>query len=429
MTREATRSATCPVALGADFDADAAHAADPYPFYARARAQEPVSHSERYGLWFVSRYDDVVEILRDPGTFSSAQGSLKRPASLPPDVAEILAEKRTTYHVGNVDPPEHTHLRALLNQAFAPARISRYEPMIERIADELLDAMGSGPADLVSAYAYPLSLRTVLRVIGIPLADLDQCYAWSQDKALIDFASDTLSHERQREAAHSSVAFLRYCDTLVEQRVHAPEDDLISRLLVAESRDQRKLSARNVSDLLPVFVHAGYETAATLIGKLTWHLLEQRDQFEAIHHDRTLIPAAIEECLRYDPPALGFVRTAVRDVRVGGAQIHAGQKLFLLFGSANHDEAHWPDPEQFDVRRDEGPKHLAFGHGIHFCVGARLARLEAKIAVERLVDRLPNLRLVEPTAPPPINTNLVLRKLCALRVAAGGERPAASTAS
>ena len=148
-----------------------------------------------------------------------------KPAHLAPEVTEILAEKRDARHVGNVDPPEHTRLRELLNQAFAPARIARYEPMIERIADDLLDAMGEGPGDLVRDYAYPLALRVVLQVIGIPLRDLDRCYAWSQAKASLDFAHETLSPAEQRAAAHSAVAFLRYCDALVEDRARAPQDD------------------------------------------------------------------------------------------------------------------------------------------------------------------------------------------------------------
>jgi cytochrome P450 len=396
--------------FGERFERCAAHAADPYPFYAEARSAAPVFFSERYGLWFVSRYDDIVAILRDPETFSSAKGSLK-PARLAPEVADILAAKRDTRHVGNVDPPEHTRLRHLLNQAFAPARLARYEPMIEHTADQLLDGLDPHAPDLVADYAYPLSLRVVLRVIGIPVEDLDRCYRWSQDKARLDFASDTMTVARQCEAARRSVAFLRYCDGLVAERARVPGDDLISRMLSAG--DAEPLTETEVSDLLPVFVHAGYETAATLIGKLVLRLLEHPQQLAAVRSDEALIPRAVEECLRYDPPALGFVRKTTREVDLAGVRLPAGAKLFLLFGSANHDEHHWRCPEAFDVLREHGAKHLAFGQGVHFCVGARLARLEARIAVERLLRALPRLRLAEK---PSFTTNLVLRKLDSLRV-------------
>jgi cytochrome P450 len=406
----------CPNSLGDEFDHSVVHSQDPYPFYARVRAASPVFYSPRFGMWFISRYADIVAILRDTQTFSSENRSIK-PENWPPPVADILSDRRHLKHLGNTDPPEHSRLRQLLNQAFMRPHIARYETMIRQVADELIDRMGSGPADLISQFCYPLSLAVIFRVIGIPSADFERCTTWSQSKAALDFAAETLSIAEQCVAARDSVALVQYCNNLVRRYAAKPGDNLISKMLECRTRGHDALSEQEISDLLPILIFAGHETTANAIGSLLLQLLRDHDQLGAIRRDPDRIPPAFEEILRYDSPALGFVRRATREVEIAGTRIPSGSKLFLLYGSGNHDKQRWPDGERFNLMREDTRTHLAFGHGIHFCVGAPLARLEARIGIERLLTRFPGLRLADPCAPSPRRTNLVVRGLRQLQVA------------
>lgn len=397
--------------------AAAAYAADPYPFYAYARATEPVFYSEQFGMWFVTRHDDVLTVLRDPETFSSADRSIK-PGGWPEPVAEIMRRKRHARHVGNVDPPEHTRYRQLLNQSFTASRIASYEPMVHDIARELIDALEeAGPGcDLLQSFTYPFPLHVICRIIGIPRADVERCWSWCEQKARIDFAAETLTPKQQVSAAEASVALQDYCDDLVARRTTQPADDLVSHLISTRVRGHEPMTAHEVSDLLPILIFAGHETTANLLGNLIHQLLGEPTELARLRARPDLVPDAVEEGLRHNTPALGFVRRVQRDVDLAGARLTAGSKVFLLFGSGNHDEARWEAGEQFDHPRPRATTHLSFGNGIHFCVGAALARTEARIGLEQLLRRLPSLRFQEDVDSMRWSSNLVLRKLTTLPV-------------
>jgi cytochrome P450 len=402
----------CPVAE--EFDRTVAQGADPYPCYARARAEQPIFYSARYKMWFVSRYDDVVRVLRDPRTFSSEGGSVK-PTSWPEPVATVMAQRRHARHLGNTDPPAHSRLRQLLNPSFSPAGVARYEPLIRSTAAELTASLDASPTDIIANFCYPLPLIVMLQILGVPKADLRACLHWCQLKASLDFASETLSTAEQLDAARASVEFIGYCDELVEQRRSHPADDLITRLLHTEVRGYHALTDREVADLLPLLIFAGHETTANLMANLL-HRLLRTDTTDRIRDDPALLDATIEENLRFDPPALGFVRRVTRDTEIAGTALPAGARVFLLFGSANHDETRWAAAETFDPDRADPGTHVAFGHGVHYCVGAPLARLEAAIGIQHLLAGLPGLRLAEPTAEPVRRPHLILRTMHGLTV-------------
>jgi len=396
--------------IGEEFDPFHAHGQDPFPFYARARAEAPVFYSPRFGVWFVTRYDDVAVILRDPLTFSSTE-SLPKPRERAPEVEPILRQARQVKTLINVDPPEHTRLRQVAREGFTPARVAALEPMIREVTEDLIDRMGAGPADLLDRFAYPLPLTVILHVLGVPLEDMERCRGWTRDMTVVDFAPDDLPIETQVAAARGFLAFVGYWDDLVARRAAEPRDDLISHLVTAPVHGEERLAPEHVAAMLPSFILAGHETTANLIGNTVWRLLQHPDQLAAVTRDPALVPGAVEEGLRYDPSTLGFIRTARRQVEIAGTTIPAGGKLFLLYASANHDGARYPAPEAFRVDRNGTTQHLAFGRGIHFCLGAQLARLEARVALERLLARLPGLRLADPAAPPRWRPNLVFRGL------------------
>jgi cytochrome P450 len=400
--------------LANEFERCVAYGQNPYPFYGRVRTQQPVFYSKRFNMWFVARYSEIVDILRDPAIFSSEGRSIK-PDSWPDSVAEVMARRRHAIHVGNTDPPKHTRLRQALSQTFAPGNIERLQPLIRDTADRLAANLSQPPVDLLEHFCYPFPLMVILSIIGIPMTDLKQCMHWCRRKSALDFASETLTVAEQLETAQASIAFIDYCDNLVRQRRTHPSDDLISKLLHADAGGHQPLTVTEVSDLLPLLIFAGHETTANLIANLLWHLLST-SHIDAVRANPLLLEAAVEECLRYDSPALGFVRRATREVEVAGTLIPAGAKLFLLFGSANHDEARWCNPDRFHIRRPKASSHLAFGHGIHYCIGAPLARLETRVGLESLLTALPTLRLADPAAEPERRVHLVLRTLKRLSV-------------
>lgn len=366
---------------------------DPYPFYARARSEEPAFFSPTFGMWFITRYADITTILADPGTFSSLD-TLPRPRETPTEVQEVLADYLPDRRLLNTDPPAHTRLRLLIRQGFTPRRVAALEPVIREVATDLVDAFAAdGQVDLISQFAYPLPLTVILGMLGVPAHDMPTMRRWTQESIALNFAAATLPLEEQVAYARGKLAFQRYTRDLVTERAQAPREDLISDLLQARYEGISPLSAEEVSSLIPGLIIAGHESTAKLIGNTMLLLLTHPEQWQALQRDPTLVAAAVEEGLRIEAPVLGMVRTTTREVTVGGVTLPAGARLFLMYGSANHDETHFADAEQFRPDGTRRASHLAFGHGIHFCLGAPLARLEARIAIETLGRRLPGLRL------------------------------------
>jgi cytochrome P450 len=364
---------------------------NPYPFYARARREEPIFFSEGLQAWVVTRYDDVKAILSQPEIFSSKE-TLRPVVAFTPEVLQVLT---TGYGfvptITNTDGNEHLRFRVPLNQAFLPARLKSMEGQISAVANRLIDGFSrDNKADLVAQFAVPLPLEIILALFGIPQTDMDQCKRWSDEAHAL--TASPLPPERQFACAQSFVALQHYLADLVEQRRRAPGDDVVSCLLTIRPEGARPLEmAEMVVTLLGVLL-AGHETTTNLIGTALYLLLSQPECWQHLCAHPEAIPSAVEEVLRFDAPVQTFYRTALREAQVGDTTIPAEALLLLAYGSANRDEAQFSHPDQFDLFRSPN-RHLAFGYGAHFCVGAPLARLEGRIALEVLSQRLPQLRL------------------------------------
>ncbi|WP_257455844.1 cytochrome P450 [Archangium lipolyticum] len=366
---------------------------NPYPLYQRIRQEAPVFFDESLNLWIVSRHQDARTVLMDPEAFRSAD-CLQNPIPPPPEVLAVFMEgyPRLPSLVDD-DPPGHTRVRTLVSKACAPQRFTAMEPDIRALASSLLDAFArDGQGDLVKRFTYPLPAMVVGGFMGVPVEDMDRLKHWAEE--LTRLSAGALTLERQVECARSFVAFQRYLAALVESRRKVPKKDLVSALIAARHGDYEPLSDLELIALLQTLLFAGHETTTNLLGNMLVLLLREPERWSALRAEPGLIPKVIEESLRLDAPVQGMMRTASREVELAGARIPAGARVFVLFASANRDEAVFAEPERFEPHRSDVSKHLAFGQGIHYCIGAQLAKLEARVALELLGERLPNLRLL-----------------------------------
>lgn len=366
---------------------------DPYPVYARARREQPVFYAEQLGFWVVTRYDDVLAVLKDDETFSSVDALRSSSAELPPAVRAILAEGYPEMPViVDTDPPLHTRIRGLVTRAFTPKRVAEMEPRITSIANDLIDGLAAdGRADIVERFAWPLPLNVVGEMLGVPREDLPQLHRWSNDWLSLFQAAESV--ERQCAAARSAVALQQYFMGAIEERQHDPGDDLISALLDARAQADPPLDPVEVLGVPFDLIVAGHVTVTRAIGSALVLLLRHPDQLAVLRAGPELVPNAIEEILRVESPAQGLFRRTTRAAEIGGVTLPAGARVMVHYGSANRDERLFADPDAFDIHRADVGKHVAFGKGIHFCIGAPLARLELRIALPLLLERLPNLRL------------------------------------
>jgi cytochrome P450 len=365
--------------------------ADPYPMYAELRERAPWLRSTLTRGWVVSRYDDVVSLLRDP-RFSA----LDRNNRMYPRIRKRLEEtgvlapgEQESFSMLRSDPPEHTRLRTLVNKAFTPRAIERWRGRIVGIVDELLDRLAKQDrVELVSEFAAPVPMLVIAEMLGVPGEDRDRFKAWSYDVVrTLGFATI----DDMRAWKRASVELRAYLAGVAEQRRASPRDDLITALVQAEEAGDR-LSEEDLLATCELLLVAGNETTTSLIGNAIVALLRHPDQLEALRADPSLLGPGIEELLRYDSPVQATSRIATADLDAQGRRVRRGEELILLLGSANRDPRAFEEPERLDLARGE-PRHLAFGQGIHFCLGAQLARLEARIAIGALVERFPALRL------------------------------------
>jgi cytochrome P450 len=389
---------------------------DPYAFYARARVEEPVFFSPKFQMWFVTRYADIDAILSDPIAFSS-KGTIPPYPEFGPEVQAAMNGYRAPWNMINMDPPEHTMLRRLVQQAFSPRRVAGLAGMVREITAGIVTGFaGDGHADLVSQVAYPLPLTVIFRVLGVPAQDIPACQQWTADLKALQFGHSGMPVERQVACARSVAAFQRYFEELAANWTLGDRDGMLDDLLRARDEDGTSyLSIIQVADQMNALVIGGHETLANGLGNILWQLLSERERWRRVCEGSGLIEAAIEEGLRIEAPVNGMIRIATRPVTLSGVEVPAQARLLLLFGSANRDEAKFPEPDQFLLERAGQPPHLAFGRGIHYCVGAPLARLEARIALQVLAEQLPGLRL----APGEVSEhvpNLMFRGLARLPV-------------
>ncbi|TQF13205.1 cytochrome P450 [Myxococcus llanfairpwllgwyngyllgogerychwyrndrobwllllantysiliogogogochensis] len=368
------------------------HVEDPYPLYARLRQEAPVHFSEEMHLWVVSRHEDVKAVVLNPEDFLSAN-AFKNPVPPAPEVLAALAEGYPQVPaLVDDDPPNHTRMRVIVTKALAPHRLSAMEPRIHAIATELLDGFArDGRADLVEKLGYPLPARVIGAILGLPDSDLERLKRWTEDLSLLSAGNAPVA--RQVECARGLVSIQKYLAGHIAERRLAPRDDLISALIEARHEDTPPLSDVELISLLAMLHFAGHETTANLLGNLLAWVLKEPERLRELSEEPSRIPRAIEETLRLDAPVQAMMRTTRRAVKVGDVEVPQGARVLVLYASANRDGAAFHAPERGDPLRSDLGKHLGFGLGIHYCIGAPLARMEVRVAMEQLLKRLPGLRL------------------------------------
>jgi len=393
-----------------------AQRADPFPVYAAARRDAPVFYAPAFDLWVVARHADVLTVLKDDETYSSRNALRSSPREPLPEVRAVLAAGWPDMPIiVDSDPPLHGRIRRPITKAFTPRRVAELAPRIEAIARELLDGFaGDGEADVVERFAWPLPLRVMGELIGVPQEDLPWLHERSRDWLSLFGATGTV--EEQVAAAEGTVALQRYFVAALEARAAEPRDDLMGALLAATADEAEPLTTVELAGVPLDLLVAGHVTVTRAIGSALVLLLRTPGALDELRGDPGLVAGAIEEILRLESPAQGLFRETTRDVELGGVRLPRGARLMVHFGSANRDESEFADAELYDPRRDDVGRHVAFGKGIHFCIGAPLARLELSIALPLLLERLPNLRRADdgPLAYDPI---FFARGLSSLRLA------------
>ena len=383
--------------------------ANPYPYYHRLREADPV-HRSPLGFWVLTRYEDCVMVLRDQ-RFGRAgfEGFLEAQYGSPGEQGRLPRSMLFQ------DPPDHTRLRALVSRAFTPRVVEGLRPRIQEVVDGILDSVeGARGMEVIRDLAYPLPVTVISEMLGVPTGDHESIRQWSADIArsldAIGLQLDPDVVERGRVGRRAIGDYFRAL--LPERRKH-PRADLLSLLIAAEEQGDRLTEGELLSTCVLLYI-AGHETTVNLIGNGLLALLRHPAELARLREDPSLAASAVEELLRYDGPVQRTARIANTEVEIGGRRIDKGAMVVLAIGAANRDPAHFPEPDRLDVARADN-RHIAFGFGIHFCLGAPLARLEGQIALSTLARRLPKLALAADA--PEWRESQVLRGLKALPVA------------
>lgn len=364
---------------------------NPYPIYAQARRDQPVFYSPRCDLWVVTRYDDICTVVKQPHLFSSAQ-ALESANILPDPVRAMLPPGSCAFpSLVQTDPPDHARVRAVFGKVLTPLRVAALEPRIRALTNELIDTfIDDGEVDLIPQFAFPLPALVICDLLGIPRTDMPRVKHWHAGLMVLLFGNDPGAD--LVAAAHEYLALQHYIIAHLEQRVHAPQDDLLTLLVPTEIGGSAPLSMQEaVCNAIDLF-GAGHETTTALIGNGLSLLLDHPAQMHALREHPELLPNAIEEMLRMEAPVRGLFRLTTGEALLGDTRLPKGARLLVLYGSGNRDAAHFADPDTFDIRRTDASNHAAFGKGIHFCIGSVLAKLEGRVAFERLLQHLPGLR-------------------------------------
>jgi cytochrome P450 len=368
--------------------ADPAFLENPFPFYAMGRQMSPL-YLANPGLWLVFGYNDCSEILRDTQSWSAA------PPAAPPGT-EMPAPSMLSS-----DPPRHTRLRGLVSQAFTPRMVELLEPRLREIADELLDPIVStGRADIVEALAYPLPVIVIAEILGVPPEDRDRFKRWSDE--VVSLLGTGLGGESRELPMETFEAMRDYFTAMCDERRVRPRNDLISGLVAAEV-DGSRLSGDEMLQMLILLLVAGNETTTNLIGNAIIEFMNYPAQLQRVVEDPALIPTAIEEVMRYCSPVQATARRPRHEMQIGGETIETGQTAVVWLASANRDPQVFADPDTFDVGRTPN-RHLGFGLGVHFCLGAPLARLEAKVALEEFLKRVKDFHRTDDNPLPRVPT-------------------------
>jgi cytochrome P450 len=378
---------------------------DPHPHYHRMRTATPVLSVPEWDEFVFTRWEDCERILRDPTMSSDPSrrrmqvpfmdfGGMERPSSM------LM-----------MDPPDHTRLRKLVSKAFTPRTVERLRPHVAELVTQMLDEVDPSGFDLIAGLGFPLPVTVICEMLGVPAEDRHLFGPWSSDASrMLDGDLDDATIQR---GIMAYMQLVNYLNGIFEERRAAPRDDLLSALLAAEEEGDRLSEEELRSTVVLLFV-AGHETTMNLIGNGTVAMLRQRDQWERLVADPSLAPGAVEECLRFDGPVHLTGRTATVPSVVAGVEIEPGQGLVTLLAAANRDPERFPDPDRLDITRPDN-QHLTFSHGIHYCLGAALARLEGQEVFKALAQRFPTLELTEE---PVHREHFVLRGYQAVHVAA-----------
>jgi len=361
--------------------------------YAQMRVESPVHRAigpiSKNPFWFLTRYEDVSNFLKDPRFGKEIHKSLPHDLANryfpPPDPNDIFA--LVNYHLLEMDPPNHTRLRSLVHKAFTPKMVENIRPRIAEIAENLMDGMSNqkvGEGDLIQIFAFPLPITVIAEMLGVPSTDREKFREWTKN---------LLFGDNQETAMVSAMEFAGYINELMEERKARPQDDLLTSLIQAEEAGD-KMNHIELTSMIFLLLVAGHETTVNLIGNGTLAFLRNPDQLEKLRNNPALIKNAIEEILRYDGPVeTTTTRWAFEDVTVGDVTIPKGEAVLASLLGANRDPAVFDNPDKFDIERPNAGKHIAFGAGIHYCLGAPLARLEGTIALDMLLNRFKNLEL------------------------------------
>ena len=363
------------VESGVSYDpTSAAILSDPYDTYDRLREKDPVHRMRLINGWVLTRYEDVDLVLRDHRRFSKDDGKED--------------EYRSMLHH---DPPDHTRLRALVSKAFTPRSVRDLHPRVQRIVDDLLNELeGKDRFDLIESLAFPMPVTVIAEMLGVPAQDMDRFKHWSNDVSLT--IEPSLREDQIRRVERASEELYAYFESIIEQRRREPQDDMITALLNAEDEGDR-LTHEELLGTLVLLLVAGNETTRNLIGNGMRALLKNPEQLRKLRDNPDLLDSAINELLRYDSPVQLDGRLVHNDVEVAGQRISAGQRVLCAIGAANRDPTVFVEPDKLDIERNE-KSHIAFGRGIHHCLGAPLAMLEARAAFSALLDRFSHIELV-----------------------------------
>lgn len=365
---------------------------DPYSVYRRLRQNSPVHWCEPWGQWVITRYEDVKDVSKNPACFSSAGWEKKFMSLLPPQTGELVELRRhyDTRVVSNTDPPEHTRLRRLVVRSFTPRVLEAMRPRVEKIVDELLDKLERSPeVDAISQFAFPLPAIVIAELLGAPQEARKRFMEWSLN--IINFVGTGQPDPDRAQRADQTVReFRQFLEPLINERRCNPTGDLLSLLASSDGDDQ--LTMDELVSTCIILLFAGHETTANLIGNGLLALFRHPEQLQRLREHPDMAPGAVEELVRYDSPVQRNRRVATEDVEMHGKLIRRGDSVLVFTGSANRDEEVFERPDDLDIGRSPN-HHQAFGHGIHFCVGAGLSRLEAPIAVTRFLERFPDVRL------------------------------------
>jgi cytochrome P450 len=388
---------------------------NPHTLYDVLRSEAPVREIIAPGgtkVWLVTRYDDAKSVLNDNRLSKNIEAGQKVIQRHTDGEAGMVFASELAAHMMNADPPDHTRLRKQVNKVFTQRAVEKLGPRIEEITTELLDAMeGHDEVDLMRALAYPLPMAVICELLGVPSDDQERFKGWVPTQ---------LSGGDPESMAQATTALLGYLYELIESKRSQPADDLLTGLV--RSSDDGKLNTQELVSMAFLLLVAGNETTVNLIGNGAYALLRHPDQLAALRADRSLMPGAVDELLRYESPVnTSSLRFTTEPIEVGGVVIPEGELVVVALTSANRDESQFPDAASLDIHRQAGAS-LSFGHGIHYCVGAQLARLEAQIAFDRLFDRFPHIRLAADPADLRWQPGTALRGLRSLPVSLGAEQ-------